>query len=145
MLCLMAQSCLTLCDRMDCSPPGSSDRRDSPGKNTGVGCHALLQGIISTQELNQDLLHCRQILYQLSYQGSPIFLYTTLNKVDSYHILLYPDLIIKYTYISIVFLNLHAKWKANSINQLPITECQRMVKFQERQANLYICMFYIFI
>ena len=109
-----------------------------------MGCHALLQGIISTQELNQDLLHCRQILYQLSYQGSPIFLYTTLNKVDSYHILLYPDLIIKYTYISIVFLNLHAKWKANCINQLPITECQRMVKFQERQANLYICMFVYF-
>ena len=34
----------TLCDPMDCSPPGSSVHRDSPGKNTGVGCHALLQG-----------------------------------------------------------------------------------------------------
>ena len=89
---------------VDCSPPGSSVHRDSPGKNTGVGCHALLQGnlpwspalqmgsllseppgkpsnpgvgslsllqgIFLTQELNQGLLHCRQILYQLSYQGS---------------------------------------------------------------------------
>ena len=35
---------------------------DSPGKNTGVGCHALLQGISPTQELNPDLPHCRQIL-----------------------------------------------------------------------------------
>ena len=45
---------------------------DSPGKNTGVGCHFLLQGIFPTQGLNPGLLHCRQILYQLSYQGSPL-------------------------------------------------------------------------
>ena len=41
-------------------------------KNTGVGSLSLLQGIFPTQELNQGLLHCRQILYQLSYQGSPM-------------------------------------------------------------------------
>ena len=56
---------------MDCSPPGTSVHGDSPGKNTGVGCHALLQGIFPTQESNQGLLHFRQILYQLSCQGSP--------------------------------------------------------------------------
>ena len=44
---------------MDCSPPGSSVHGDSPGKNTGVGCHALLQGIFPTQESNPGLLHCR--------------------------------------------------------------------------------------
>ena len=38
----LLQSCLTLCNPMDCSPPGSSVHGDSPGKNTGVGCHALL-------------------------------------------------------------------------------------------------------
>ena len=38
--------------------------------NTGVGILSLLQGIFLTQELNEGLLHCRQILYQLSYQGS---------------------------------------------------------------------------
>ena len=43
---------------------------DSPGKNTGVGCHALFQGIFPTQQLNGGLLNCRRILYQLSYQGS---------------------------------------------------------------------------
>ena len=37
MLCLVAQSCLTLCDPVDCSPPGSSVHGDFPGKNTGVG------------------------------------------------------------------------------------------------------------
>ena len=44
---------------------------DSPGKNTGVGCHSLLQGIFRTQGSNPGVLHCRQILYQLSHQGSP--------------------------------------------------------------------------
>ena len=45
---------------------------NSPGKNTGVGCHFLLQGIFTTQELNLGLLHCRQMIYQLSYEGSPL-------------------------------------------------------------------------
>ena len=44
---------------------------NSPGKNTGVGCHALPQGIFLTQGSNPGLLHCRQILYRLSHQGSP--------------------------------------------------------------------------
>ena len=69
-LCLGAQSCPTLCDPVDCSPPGSSVHGDSPAKNTGLGCHALLQGIFPTQGLNPDLLQCRQILYWLSHQGS---------------------------------------------------------------------------
>ena len=56
---------------MDCSPSGSSVHGDTPGKNTGMGCHALLQGIIPTQGLNPGLPHCRRILYQLSHQGSP--------------------------------------------------------------------------
>ena len=107
---LVAQCCLTLCNPMDPSPPGSSVHgilqarilewvpRPSPGdlpnpgikprsptlqadsllseppgksKNTGVGSLSLLQGIFLTRESNQGLLHCRQILYQLSYQGSP--------------------------------------------------------------------------
>ena len=44
---------------------------DSPGKNTGVGCHFLLQAIFLNQGSNLGLLHCRQILYHLSHQGSP--------------------------------------------------------------------------
>ena len=72
-VCLAAQSCLTLWDPMDCSPPGSSVHGDSPGKNIGVGCHALLQGIFPTQGLNPGLPHCRRILYQLSHKGSPTY------------------------------------------------------------------------
>ena len=47
---------------------------ETPGKpkNTGVGSLSLLQRIFLTQESNWGLLHCRQILYQLSYQGSAI-------------------------------------------------------------------------
>ena len=42
---------------------------DSPGKDTGVVCHFLLQAIFLTQGQNPGLLHCRQILHRLSYQG----------------------------------------------------------------------------
>ena len=55
-LCLIAQSSLTLYDPMDYSPPGSSVHGDSPGKNTVVGCYALLQGIFPTQGLQADSL-----------------------------------------------------------------------------------------
>ena len=51
------QSCLTLCDAMDCSQLGSSVHADFPGKNTGMGCHAVLQGIFPTQGLNSHLLY----------------------------------------------------------------------------------------
>ena len=67
----VTQSYLAFCDPVDCSPPGSSVRRIFQAKNTGVGCHLLLQGIFPTQESNPGLPPCRWILYQLSYQGSP--------------------------------------------------------------------------
>ena len=58
---LVTQLCLTLCNNF-------------PGKNTGVGCHALLQGIFPTQGLNPGLPHCRQTLCHLNYPESPTFL-----------------------------------------------------------------------
>ena len=67
----VAYSCPTLCNPMDCILAGSSIHGDSPGKNTGEGCHALLQGIFPIQELNLCLPHFRQVLYHLSHQGSP--------------------------------------------------------------------------
>ena len=51
-------------DSLPSEPPGKP-------KNTGVGSLSLLQGVFPTQESNRGLLHCRQILYQLSFQGSP--------------------------------------------------------------------------
>ena len=59
---------------MDCSPPGSSVHGDSPGKNTRVGCHALLQGIFLIQGSNPGLPYCRWILCRLSYQASQVAL-----------------------------------------------------------------------
>ena len=53
---------------------------DSPGKNAGVVCHFLLQRIFPIQGLNPGLLHCRQVLYPLSYEASPVCIY--LQNVD---------------------------------------------------------------
>ena len=53
----LLHSCLTLCNPMDCNLPGSSLHWDFPGKNTGVGCYSLFQGIFPTQGQNLDLLH----------------------------------------------------------------------------------------
>ena len=58
------------CEPMDSSSPGSSVHY-CPGKDTGVGCHFLLQEIFPTQGSNSGFLHCRQILYQLSHKGRP--------------------------------------------------------------------------
>ena len=64
----VSQSCPTLCNQ----PHRLYSPWNSPGQNTRVGSLSLLQGIFPTQGSNWGLLHCRQILYQLSYQGSPI-------------------------------------------------------------------------
>ena len=139
-LCLVAQLCLTLCNPVAYSPPGSSIRgilqarilewvampssRDlpSPGikprslalqvdslpseppgkpKNTKVGSLSLLQGIFLTQESNEDLLHRRWNLYQLSCQGSPVLSNKQWNKVasvddNSIYQLLRPQILVRF-------------------------------------------------
>ena len=55
-----AQPCPTLCDPMECSPPGSSCPWNSLGKNTAVGCHSLLHGTFPIQGLNLGLLHWQE-------------------------------------------------------------------------------------
>ena len=67
--CSVAQSCLTLRDPVDCSLPGSSPW-DSSGKNTGVGIHALFQGIFPSQGSNPYLLHWQGGSLPLSHLGS---------------------------------------------------------------------------
>ena len=63
---------LTLCNPWDCSPPGSSFHGISQARILECGSHSLLQQIFLTQGSNPDVLACRQILYRLSHQGSPI-------------------------------------------------------------------------
>ena len=60
----VTQSCLTICDPLDCSP------WNSPGQNIGAGSLSFLQGISPTQGSNSGLPHCRWVLYQLSHKGS---------------------------------------------------------------------------
>ena len=67
---LVAQSCPTLCDPMDCSLPGSSVQGILQARR--LECVAIsLSGDLLIEGLNPGLLHCRQILYHLSHQGSP--------------------------------------------------------------------------
>ena len=61
-------------DSLPCEPPRKP-------RNTGMGSLFLLQGNFPTQESNRGLLHCRQIIYQLSYQGSP---FTRFFKIYSF-------------------------------------------------------------
>ena len=68
-MCLVAQLCLFATPWTVAHQAFLSG--DSPAKNTGVGCHALLQGIFPTQGSNPPLPHCRWILYRLTPQGSP--------------------------------------------------------------------------
>ena len=93
-LCLVAQSCRTVCDPMAYSPPSSSVHGDSTGKNTGADCHALLQEIFPTPGWNPGLPYCRWILYPLSYQGSPLHLPTQTQTISG------KDLIGGHIYIS---------------------------------------------
>ena len=77
-VCLVAQSCPTLCDPMDCSPPGSSVHGDSSGKNTGVDCQALLQGIFSPRDLILSLKSpalAGDFFLPLTPPGKPIYIH----------------------------------------------------------------------
>ena len=77
---LVTQFCPTLFQPHGRWPSRVLFPQDSPGKNTGVGCHALLQGIFPTQGSNLRLLHCRRILYPLSHLGSPDQCFKDSNK-----------------------------------------------------------------
>ena len=75
----VAQSCLTLCNPMGCSPPGSSCLWNLLGKNTGVGYHFLLQGFFLTQGLNLCFLHWQADSLPLALPAKPsVMLHSTL-------------------------------------------------------------------
>ena len=104
---LVAKLSCDSCNPVDCGLPGSSVYGNSLDKNTGVGCQLLLQGIFSTQELNPRLLHCRQIIYQLSCNGSPcgcIHLLKTITLFTKMHFTY-----ICYTSIMLIFRKLQTQ------------------------------------
>ena len=76
-MCLVAQSCLTLCNPMDYSPPGSSIHGDSPGKNTGVGYALLIiynnRALLLIQEWQiHDMYYFLSIQYMCVLSGSVV-------------------------------------------------------------------------
>ena len=85
---LVAQLCPTLCSPMTIAHQPLYVPWDSPGKNTGVGSHSLLQGIFLTQGANPGLLHCRLSLYHLSHwwkSRSRVRLFATAWTIHTVH------------------------------------------------------------
>ena len=80
---LVTQSCPILCNPMDCSHQLLC-LWNSPGKNTGVGCHFLLQGGFLTQGLNPGLPHCKQTLLTES-PGKPLQMYAHCTSTQCFH------------------------------------------------------------
>ena len=75
----LARLCPAFCDPME--PPRLLCLWNSPGKNTGMGCHVLLQRTFLTQGSNLGLLHCGQIFYHLSHQGNTLLNLTLLSRL----------------------------------------------------------------
>ena len=110
---LVAQLCLTLCDTMDCSPPGSSVHGILQARILGGHCLSLLQGIVLTQGSNPGLLRCGQILYQLSHKGSPKAF--VVNQIWAAHSFLsLPEFCLQ------LFLFIHS-YKASHLLRVPLT------------------------
>ena len=94
-IALVAQSCPTLCDPTDCSPPGSSVPEILRGRTLEWVAIPFSRGSSRKPGLNPGLLHCGQILYHLSHQGCPVFqqrilihcLCTSVPKKDNFKFL----------------------------------------------------------
>ena len=119
LLCLVVQSCLAFCNPMGCSPLGSSVHGNSPGKNTGVDCHALCQGIFPTQGSNPGLPHYGQILYHLSHQESPRILEW-----------------VAYAFSRGIPLFWECNWRASSSQACP---CLGLIPTQELNPSVLLC------
>ena len=104
------QLCPTLCNLIDWNSPWNC-----PGQNTGVGSLSLLQGIFSMRGSNPGLPHCRQILNQLSHQGSP----RTLDWIPSQADLPDPGIKPRSPALQVDFLP--PEEKTRPTNRLPIT------------------------
>ena len=86
---LVAQLCPTLCDSMDCSPPGSSVRGISEARVLEWVAVYSSPGDPQNQGSNLGLLHCRQLLYCLSHHGNPVCVYIYTHTHIHIHIHIY--------------------------------------------------------
>ena len=136
--CAEALRRVRLWDPMDCSLPGSSVHGDSPGKNTRVGRHALLQGIYPTKGSNPGLLHCRRILYRLSRQGSPYTPYYSLSTQPRYNWFylckLFPNTIDVYFAFLLQYIYLMSKCLKNLQNHSEENESFNQMKLMNAKS-----------
>ena len=95
---LVAQLCLTLCHSVECSPPGSSDHGILQVRILEWVAIPFSRGIFLTQGLDPGLLHCRQILNHLNYQGSLLLKSRINNTLKYIHILHIPLSLKKYLF-----------------------------------------------
>ena len=80
---VLVAKCLTLCDPMDCNPPGSSAHGDSPGKNTGVGCHFLLQCMQVKSESESESEVAQSCPTLLDPIETPLYIWKFKNKPEN--------------------------------------------------------------
>ena len=146
-----AQSCLALCDPMDCSLPGSTVHGilcpwNSPSKNTGKCCCLLLQVIFPTQVSNLGLLHCRQILYQLSYEANPqiahlaCFNQWNYRPWQSYYLFTLSEICEEYL-TDLLFVLVKGKWmiclfRERTMRILPLAETEYFPL-----GSLFLCLY----
>ena len=91
-----------LCNSMECSPLDASVHGDSPGKNSGMGCYTLLQGIFPTQGSNSGLPRCRQIFLTSEPPGKPRLKMKTTKLSSNVNVpFLFPPAMNKSSYYSI--------------------------------------------
>ena len=118
---LVTQLCLPLCGPTDRSLPVSSVHGDSPGRNTGEGCHAIFQGIFRPRQGSiPSLLHCRWILYQRVAREAlvhcKISVYASCLSLHTFHTcfnLFFLYMVLKTIFIS--FQNMTAVFLTNSM------------------------------
>ena len=84
-------------------PYGLYSPWNSPGQNTGVGNLSLLQRIFPTQGSNPGLLHCRWVLYQLSHQGSPSFVYIYMHTHTHTHTHIHNSIHMQSCFLLLIF------------------------------------------
>ena len=128
-MCSFAKSCMTLCNPIDYNPPGFWSW-DFPGKNTGVGCHFLLEGVFPTEGSNLPLLSflcCQADSLPLSHLGSPYICMYLCMYIWYVHMWIYI-----YAYILCVYTQTHSH--LTLISKIP---CQHSYLFWQLPRRLY--------
>ena len=124
---LWSSFCKASSDATSESGKGQSVLRNSPAKNTRMGCHFLLQGIFLTQGLNSSLLHCRQILYCLSRQGSPSL------ALRSYSIKVFLIFLNSHNYAIFILNHIQTCNTYNLSNEFCLYICTSWAEYAERK------------